>query len=374
MIIPAAAPTVTDPVSAPEGTVINCGSVKMDRLAVIKTAAPPVGAAAERVTVQVMLDPEASGVAGHVSAVSWTAPIIWIGTAADDPFHEAVTVTFRLDATHPPAEIPTKAACCPEGMVTEAGMLRPEPAGATANATTAPPAGAAAESVTVQAIAPQELNVVAGHVSDVTVAVVVVVVSAIEAVADDPFHEAVIVTFWAVVMVPAPITTEPLVEPAGMVTDAGGFALPVGLAAIATTAPPDGAGAESITVQVMLDPEVSGVAGHVNDVTVAVVVVVVSAIEAVADDPFSEAVIVVAELTANTPVLRVNDPLDTPCGTRMDAGRVAAGELDASRTVAPPVPAAPLRVTEQAVELEGVSELLLQVTAVTCTSDAGGPD
>jgi hypothetical protein len=156
-----------------------------------------------------------------------------------------------------------------------------------------------------------------------------------------------------------------------MVTEAGGFALPVGLAAIATAAPPAGAAAESVMVQVMLDPEVSGVAGHISDVTV---VGAVSAIEALADDPPSEAVIVEAELTANAPVLRVNDPLDAPCGTRMDAGTVAAGELDASRTVAPPVPAAPLRVTEQAVELEGASELLLQVTAVTCTGAAAAAD
>jgi len=371
VIIPAAAPTVTDPVSAPEGTVINCGSVKMDRLVVIKTAAPPAGAAAERVTVQVMLDPEVRGVAGHVSAVNWTAPIIWIGTDADDPFNEAVTVTFRLEVTHPPAEIPTKAASWPEGMVTEAGKLRPVLAGATAIATTAPPAGAAAESVTVQVMLPQELNVVAGQVSEVTLRGCVPGSRAIDVVADDPFSEAVIVTFWAVVIVPAPITTEPLVEPAGMVTDAGGLVLPVGLAAIATTAPLAGAAAESITVQVMLDPEVSGVAGHISDVTV---VAAVSAIEAVADDPFSEAVSVAAELTVNAPVLRVNDPLDAPCGTRMDAGTVADGELDASRTVAPPVPAAALSMTEQVVELEGASELLLQVTVVTCTGDAAGAD
>jgi hypothetical protein len=121
----------------------------------------------------------------------------------------------------------------------------------------------------------------------------------------------------------------------------------------------------------MLDPEVSGVAGHVSDVTVAGAV---SAIEALADDPLSEAVIVDAELTANAPVLRVNDPLDAPCGTRMDAGTVAACELEASRTAAPPVPAAPLRATEQVVELKGPSELLLQVTAVTCTSDAAAAD
>jgi len=368
VIAPVAAATVTEPVSAPEGTVIDCGRLKIDRLALVETTAPLAGAGAESVTVQVMLDPEASGVAGHVSAVTWTAPIIWIGTDADDPFNEAVTVMFRLDVTHPPAEMPTKASSWPAATVTEAGKLRPVLAGATAIATTVPPAGAAAESLTVQVIAPQELNVVAGHVSDVTVAGVV---SVIEAVADDPFHEAVIVTFWAVVMVPAPITTEPLVEPAGMVTDAGGFVLPVGLAAIATTAPPVGAGAESVTVQVMLDPEASGVAGHVSDVTVAGAV---SVIEAVADDPFSEAVSVVAELAVNAPVLRVNDPLDAPCGTRIDAGRVAAGELDASRTVAPPVPAAPLSVTAQVVELEGASELLLQVTAVTCTGDAAGVD
>ena len=70
MIAPVAAATVTEPVSAPEGTVIDCGRLKIDRLALVETTAPPAGAGAESVTVQVMLDPVASGVAGHVSVVT----------------------------------------------------------------------------------------------------------------------------------------------------------------------------------------------------------------------------------------------------------------------------------------------------------------
>ena len=166
--------------------------MKIDRLAAVATTAPLVGAAAESVTVQVMLDPEVSGVAGHTSTVNWTAPIIWIGTVAEEPFQEAVTVTFRLEVTQPPAEIPTKAASWPAGMVTEAGRLGLAPAGATANATTAPPAGATVESLTMQFMPPQELSVVAGHVSDM---VVLEGARAMEAVAEEPFSEAVRVTF-----------------------------------------------------------------------------------------------------------------------------------------------------------------------------------
>ena len=70
MIAPVAAATVTEPVSAPEGTVIDCGRLKIDRLALVETTEPPAGAAAESVTVQVMLDPEVRGVGGHVSAVN----------------------------------------------------------------------------------------------------------------------------------------------------------------------------------------------------------------------------------------------------------------------------------------------------------------
>ena len=68
MIVPA--PTFTDPVNEPAGTVIEGGKMKVDRLAPVVTTAPPAGAAAEREMVQVMLDPEVSGVDGQVSDVT----------------------------------------------------------------------------------------------------------------------------------------------------------------------------------------------------------------------------------------------------------------------------------------------------------------
>jgi hypothetical protein len=365
------AETGNDPVSAPEGTVIDCGRLKMDRLAAVKTTAPSAGAAAESVTLQVMLDPDVSGFAGQVSDFSWTAPIIWIDTAEDDPFSDAVTVTVRVDVTHPPAEIPTKAAVWSGATVTEAGTTGPPSADATAIATTAPAAGAAADRVTLQVMLVQEAKLVAGHVSEVTLSGGVAGMRVIEAVADDPFNEAVTVAAEVTVNAPVFRVNDPLDAPCGSRIDAGTVA-DGELDASETVAPPVPAAPLRATEQAVEFEGAIEVLLHFTEVKVSGGVAGMRVIEAVADDPFNEAVTVAAEVTVNAPVLRVNDPLDAPCGSRIDAGTVADGKLDASETVAPPVPAAPLRATEQAVELEGAIELLLQFTEVTVTGAENG--
>jgi hypothetical protein len=89
-----------------------------------------------------------------------------------------------------------------------------------------------------------------------------------------------------------------------------------------------------------------------------------------ADAPFSDAVRVAFEFAAIAAVLATNEAVAAFCGTVIDAGTVSAAELEASATMAPPAPAAPLRVTEQVAEPDELSEALLHDTPVTVTAVA----
>ena len=58
------------PVVAPAGTLTDAGTVKVALLLERPTAEPPLGAAPDRVIVQVDVDPETSAVGEHCTAVT----------------------------------------------------------------------------------------------------------------------------------------------------------------------------------------------------------------------------------------------------------------------------------------------------------------
>jgi hypothetical protein len=138
-------------VREPAATVTDGGSVSAEDVPASVTAAPPCGAPALRVTVQLKEAPETTGVVGQVSALN---------TAADDSgvtvtvvvafvaLSEAVIVTLWLLVTIA-AAAENAPDVLPAGMFTDPGIAMLLVVGV--SDTMAPPAGAAAVSVTVQA-------------------------------------------------------------------------------------------------------------------------------------------------------------------------------------------------------------------------------
>jgi len=135
----------------------------------------------------------------------------------------------------------------PAGTVTEAGIVTEVLF--VDSATTVPPLGATIEIVTVQVRLP--LVPLDGQVKAVTVAGGVMVSTPL---ADDPLRDAVTVTLVLLVTVPAVTGNAAEVVPAATVTDPGDVNAAL-LSLSATLAPPLGAEAESVTVQVELAPE-----------------------------------------------------------------------------------------------------------------------
>ena len=81
-------------VDAPAATVTEAGVVNAELLSETVTAEPPVGAAADSVTVQVDVAPEAMLVGEHASLETVTAGGVTVTAAvAELPFSAAVTVT-----------------------------------------------------------------------------------------------------------------------------------------------------------------------------------------------------------------------------------------------------------------------------------------
>lgn len=62
-------------------------------------------------------------------------------------------------------------------------------------------------------------------------------------------------------------------------------------------------------------------------------------------------------MDVNVPVLAVNVALLDPVATETDVGSVTIGLLELRLTLAPPVPAVPLRFTVQVLELPGPTEV-----------------
>ena len=86
--------TVKLAVEAPAATVTEAGVVSAELLSERATAEPPLGAAADNVTVQVELAPEATLVGEHVSLLTVAVGAVMVTAAvAELPFNAAVTVT-----------------------------------------------------------------------------------------------------------------------------------------------------------------------------------------------------------------------------------------------------------------------------------------
>jgi len=82
------------PVVAPAATVTDAGVVSAVLLSDTVTAVPPVGAADEIVTVQLVLPPDTTEVGAHVSPVTVGAGGVTVTDAVFEvPFNAAVTVT-----------------------------------------------------------------------------------------------------------------------------------------------------------------------------------------------------------------------------------------------------------------------------------------
>ena len=163
-IVPAVAANVV--VVAPAATVTELATGSSVLLLASATVAPPVGAALESVTVQVVMAPEPSDVGLHTNCDTTAAALRLMPAVRDCPFNEAVIVAaWSLPMV--PAVAVKVAVVAPALTTTEAATgsstLLLE------RATATPPVGAAAESVTVQLDMPPELNVVGVQASDDTV-------------------------------------------------------------------------------------------------------------------------------------------------------------------------------------------------------------
>ena len=353
---------------APAATVTDAGVVSAVLLSDSVTAVPPVGAAAEIVTVQLVLPPDATDVGVHASPVTVVADVVAGGVTVTDavpelPFNEAVIVAVWFDATVPavPVKLPVVA---PAATVTDDGTVRPVQLLDTVTAV--PPVGAAAEIVTLQLVLPPDATDVGVHVSPVTV-VAAGGVTVTEAVPELPFNDAVIVTAWFDVTVPAVPVKLPVVAPAATVTDAGVVSA-VLLSDTVTAVPPVGAAAEIVTVQLVLAPDTTEVGVHVSPVTVGAGGVTVT--DAVPELPFNDAVIVAVWFDATVPAVPVKLPVVAPAATVTVAGVVSAVLLSDTVTAVPPVGAAAEIVTVQLVLPPDATDVGVHVTPVTVV--AGG--
>jgi hypothetical protein len=155
---------------------------------------------------------------------------------------------------------------------------------------------------------------------------------------------------------------------AGTVTE-GGTVRSAGVLLIVTAVPPAGAALERVTVhdvlafpvrlaEAQVKAETTGGAGIVNNV--------------VAEEPVSDAVRVTDRSTEDAPAVTMKLPTVAPAGTIADAGTLKVESLELSATVAPPEPAAALRLRRQLDELPGATDDGLQATERTVTVGAGG--
>ena len=136
-----------------------------------------------------------------------------------------------------------------------------------------------------------------------------------------------------------------LVAPEGTVTEAGTVATEVLLLASVTTAPPAGAFPLSDTVPRELAPPVTLVGFRLMEIKASVIAgVTVRLVACVVPPKLAE--IVTAVEVDTVALVTVNVALVLPTATVTDAGTVAADALLlASTTTAPPVGAAPFKVT-----------------------------
>jgi hypothetical protein len=162
-------------------------------------------------------------------------------------------VTVWLVVTEPAVAVKV-ALVAPAAIVTDAGTVNA--ALFEESTTVQPPADAAGDIVTVQDDVPPEITEAGAHCTPETTDVVIDTAE----VAVLPFSEALRVAVWLDVIQAVVAVKLPVVAPAATVTDAGTVSAAL-FEESATAAPPTGAAAESVTVQ-LEDPPDTTVAGE----------------------------------------------------------------------------------------------------------------
>jgi hypothetical protein len=306
----------------PAGTTIDTGTATALLLLTSETVIPPDGAAAFSVTVPVAEPPPPITDVGLMESVLGPIAITVTPSVRELDPRLAVSVTDVVEVTNCVASVavPLAAPCAIVMLAgTDAATLDED------SEITKPPAGAAALIVTVAvAFSTPPIKVDGLTVSDwivygLTVTVVLFV---------DPYAFAVIVTGVEALTTEVTIEKLALVEPAAMETLAGTDPAELREES-ATTAPPFGAAAASVTVPVMLaNPPITavGVAEMVFTVTR------YSWSVALADLPFAAAWTWTLAVTVGGDVVMVNVAVVCPAATVTDAGTTAAGLLLVSET------------------------------------------
>jgi hypothetical protein len=193
--------------------------------------------------------------------------------------------------------------------------------------------------------------------------VVVVVVSEIDAVVEDPFRVAVMTAVWAVEIVLAVAVNVAVVEDAGTATEAGVVSSGVLLDNV-TGRQPVGAGVLNVTVQTLLAPDASEVGVQASEVTVTSGA---RLMEAVFELPFSAAVTTAVWALVTVPAVAVKEAVVAAAATVTLAGTVRLALLLVKATGEPPVGACALKVTVQALVPGPVKEAGLHARPLTVT-------
>ena len=146
---------------------IEAGTVKSALLSLRTTVTPPLGAAAERPTVQVLLEPEASVAGEHTSEDTVTAGAAERLREAvmELPFSAAVTIAVCDEVTVPAVAL-KEPLVAPAITLTDAGTVSAELLSETLAVT--PPVGAALFRPNVQAAMPPDCRVDGAHCREVS--------------------------------------------------------------------------------------------------------------------------------------------------------------------------------------------------------------
>lgn len=314
----------------PAGTTTTGGTVATDvRLLAMVTVVPPGGAAPDRVTVPVACVPPTTVLGLSVTEDAVAARRERVSVRDADPWL-AITFTEVVDGTGEVA-IGKLDEVAPAAMTTLAGGDARVPVEVRRVTTVGVPTDALRRTVPVVAEPPVSVVGEADRVKTRT---------ARAALRVTPPAVAEIVVEVAVTRGWAAIGNVALVVPGATTTFAGTEA-PAGLLlARATTVPPAGAAADSVTVPTTAPPATALVPESTR-VASAGVATVSDADAAVAPSVAERTTAVGA---ATGVVVKENVPALDPDGMVTDGGTMAAGWLDESARVAPPNGAAPFRV------------------------------
>lgn len=192
-----------------------------------------------------------------------------------------------------------------------------------------------------------------------------------EAVFEPPFSPAVTTAVAFAVTVPAVAVKVAEVADAATFAEAGTVSIEL-LSETATDAPPEGAGPESFTVQVLLAPDAKVVGVQVSDETVTAAAAV-RLNEAVFEPPFKAAVTTAVVLAVTVPAVAVKVAEVVEAATLTEAGTVSIELLSESATAAPPEGAAPESVTVQVLVPADANVAGVQVSDETVTVADGVP-